>query len=57
MPVDPKKAKTLKELQEEREKKKEDASTNAHNEVTMGIDMSDVFEAGDSQTADYGLLR
>ncbi|GAV07162.1 hypothetical protein RvY_17037 [Ramazzottius varieornatus] len=56
-PVDPKKAKTLKELQEEREKRKEDASTNAHNEVTMGIDMTDVFESGDRGSADYGLLR
>lgn len=55
--MDPKKAKTLKELQEEREKRKEDASTNAHNEVTMGIDMTDVFESGQRGNADYGLLR
>ncbi|XP_055331475.1 dnaJ homolog subfamily C member 11-like [Paramacrobiotus metropolitanus] len=55
VPVDPANRKTLDELKEEREKRKEKESTNPHNEMSMGLDVTDLFERRNRDTKDYGI--
>lgn len=57
VPADPSRLKNLEQLKEEREKRKEKESTNPHNEVSMGLDMTDLFEGGDRDRKDYGIQK